>query len=129
MNIDNTNLLYSAPEIVSGSELSDSDMLTMATYRFPNKNYATLRHWMIIDIVGTEQQLKKIIDAKKSPTIVYYHSVDSTRLENSTQNNQSYSDYQISCKDNLFETEKTVYLLMGKGFRKTVSASLFSLLK
>jgi len=129
MNINNTHLLYSAPEIVSGSELSDSDMLTMAICRFPNKNHVNLKHWMIIDIVGTEQQLKNIKDAKKSPTIVYYHSVDCTHPENSRQKNQSYSDYQISCKDNLFETEKTVYLLMGKGFRKTASASLFSLLK
>gem|GEM_PF-6996815 len=129
MNINNTNLLYSTPEIVSGSELSESDMLAMATYRFPNKKHITLKHWMIIEIIGTEQQLKSIKDAKKNPTIVYYHSIDSTHPENSTQNNHSYSDYQISCNDSLFETEETVYLLMGKGFRKTASASLVSLLK
>lgn len=129
MNINTTDLLYSTPETASGSELSESDMLAMATYRFPNKKHITLKNWMIIDIVGTEQQMKKIKDAKKNPTIVYYHSIDSTHPENPMQNHQSYSDYQISCNDSLFETEETVYLLMGKGFRKTASASLITLLK
>jgi hypothetical protein len=104
-------------------------MLAMAIYRFPNKKHIALKHWMIIDIIGTEQQLKNIKDTKKNPTFVYYHLIDSTHPEKSTQNNQSYSDYLISCNDSLFETEETVYLLMGKGFRKTASASLVSLLK
>lgn len=128
MNIHSGDLLYSIPEVVSGSELSESNMLAIATYKYPNKKHVILKHWMIIDIVGTEHELKNIRHTNKTPTVVYYHLKNSLPAGSLQEDNPSYSDYQISYIDGFFETEEIVYILIGKGFRKTASASLVLLL-
>lgn len=122
-----SDVLYSIPKLVSGSELSAVEMLAIATLRYPNKTYVILRHWMIIDIVGAELALQEIKRTKKNPTVVYYSLADNTPSRLLKEDSQSCSDYQISYNDGFFETEETVYLLMGKGFRKTASTHLASL--
>jgi len=129
MIMHSTDLLYGIPEIVLGSELSESEMLIIATCKYPNKKYVVLKHWMLIDIVDAALELKKIKSPTETHTVVYYSLIDGTLSGTSQEDQSSYSDYQISYNDGFFETEKTVYLLMSKGFRKTASARLVSLLK
>jgi subtilase family serine protease len=128
MTTNRSDLLYSIPKVFTGSELSEMDMLTIATHRYPNKKHIALKHWIIIDIIVSETELKEIKHANKNPTVVY-SLTDSKPSETPLKNNQSCSDYQISYNDGFFETEETIYLLMGKGFRKIASARLVSLLK
>jgi hypothetical protein len=129
MIMHSTDLLYSIPEIVSGSELPESEMLMIASHKYPNKKYVILKHWMLIDIIDTSPKLKKTKSPTKTQTVVYYSLTERNLSGASQQDMMSYSDYQISYNDGFFETEKTVYLLMSKGFRKTASARLVSLLK
>jgi hypothetical protein len=128
MSTHRSDLIYSIPQVFTGSELSEMDMLTIATHRYPNKKYITLKHWMIIDIIVSEPELKEIKRVNKHPTVVY-SLTNSKPSEIPLKNNQSYSDYQISYNDGFFETEETIYLLLGKGLRNAASARLVSLLK
>lgn len=120
MNIHSTDLIYGIPEVISGSELSELDMLALASKNFPNKEHCTLWRWMIIDILVMEPELSKIKANGQKPIVVYAQPIEG---------NSSCSDYQVSFNGNIFETHDMVYILMGEGFRTTANAKLFSLLE
>jgi len=128
MNIGYTKLLYGAPEEFLGSVLPETDMLAIAAQKFPDKKHITLKQWMIIDIVGSRHELEKILSTKKNPIIVYYSVSDNAPKDRLQEDDSSYSEYQVSYKDGLFETEETIYILMGMGFRTTINITLLSLL-
>jgi len=121
-------LAYSTIETISGPNLPELDLIAIATQQSPYKSCHVLKNWMIIDIIGTEQELKEIVPRGREPTIVYVSSTGD-EADMPRKHNGLCSDYQVSLVDFFFETNEEIYILTGKGYRTTASVGLVSLLR
>ena len=106
----------------SGCVLEDREAVERAQVLYPEKGYCLVQDWVLLDLAGPEESLKRIRDEGFEPTILYSRRVvfDSRRRVDIGGWIRSMFQQSLSA-EGFFETKNSVYILLGKGFRKQVA--------
>lgn len=88
---------------------------------YPGKKYCLVEAWVLLDLFGPEESLKRIREEGFEPTILYSHRVVFDSRRRVDFGGWIRSTFQLTLSsEGYFETRNTTYILIGNGFRKRV---------
>lgn len=120
-----TELLSGDAPVVVGACQSDTDGIALYKKHFSEKPYCLVKNWSLIDLNLTQEHREMVERAGSEPILMYasYVIYDSQRRFDT--GNWVRSTLMLRLIENcLFETQNTVYILVGDGKRKTADPSV-----
>lgn len=115
------DLFYGPAEVRPGADLSDVELIEFALNNCANKPYCIVRQWMIIDVLMSEKRSREIEQLGMRPSVVYAANIVHDSRDRVSTDNWLLSTYQVSFGNCFFETRNSLYILAGRGFRKSAS--------
>lgn len=104
---------------LGGSELGHDEAILLAETEFPIKPWCLVRNWVIYDI--SDESFSAFVRSGLQPTMMYADTIvrdEQNRWESGEWVRSSpLRSFRQGC---LFETENTVYVLLGDGHRAGV---------
>jgi hypothetical protein len=124
-----SQLFYSAGEEVPGWDGSEEDLISLAATAFPRKAFCVVRQWILIDLTVTPDEAEKLKNLGLLSATLYAHEVVFDSRNRFQAGMWVRSNFGVSFSEGcMFETNSTVYLLLGAGQRKAASlAAAFSM--
>ena len=116
-----SQLLYGAGEEVVGWEDSQEDLISLVATAFPGKAFCVVKRWIFIDLIVTSEEKEKLTKFGLLPATLFAHEVVLDSKERFQPSMWVRSNFGISSHRYMFETKKTVYLLLGPGLKKEAS--------
>jgi len=115
-------LLFGAGVPMAGLEMSDEEAIECVRKRFRFAEYCLVRDWIWAELDVTEEQRAFLEKTRRQPVVVYAHTViyDSARRWDVGDFVRTSPLHQFH-DGFLFETVRTVYVLLGDGIRKRVA--------
>lgn len=112
---------------MAGSDLQDNALLSFARKHNPTKSCCIVRDWFYLDLETSEAERGLLTRRGWKPAVVLALSVVHDERERFPPGGWVKSGLQVafvgSC---IFETDNTLYLLQGWGYRKSVSTKVLS---
>jgi hypothetical protein len=115
------DLLFGPAQPLSGSKLSNDELIELAADSFTGKPFCIVRRWMVLDVMLPEFQEREIKAQGLEATRLFAQAAvfDS---ENTYQPGDSiFSDFQREFDGCIFESKHRIFILAGRGARKHVS--------
>ena len=104
---------------LAGCALPDQEAIERAKALYPNKKFCLVQDWVLLDLVGPEADIGRIRREGLEPVILYSHRVIFDSKRRVDFGGWIRSLFQLSFShEGFFETKNTVYILVGRGFRK-----------
>lgn len=116
-----SQLLYGAGEERPGWQGSQEDLISLAAKTFPGKAFCVVKQWILIDLTVTSAEKDKLTTLGLLPATLFAHEVVLDSQGRFQPSMWVRSNFGISSSAYMFETNKTVYLLLGSGLRKEAS--------
>jgi hypothetical protein len=116
-----SQLFYGAGEEVPGWDGTQEDLISLAATKFPGKAFCVVRQWILIDLTVTTDEAEKLKNFGLLPATLYAHEVVHDSQGRFQPSMWVRSNFGVSSTDYIFETKRTVYLLLGLGMRKAAS--------
>ena len=116
-----SQLLCGAGEEVVGWAGSQEDLISLAATAFPGKAFCVVKQWIFIDLIVTSEEKEKLTKLGLLPATLFAHEVVLDSKERFQPSMWVRSNFGISSHRYMFETKKTVYLLLGPGLKKEAS--------
>lgn len=96
----------------------------------PGKPYCSVRQWILVDLDISDDKKALVTEQGFQPILLYAHTVVTDSARRFSPGDWVRSTLLVERKSNcLFETQNSVYILLGTGSRKTaepaVVASIF----
>jgi len=96
----------------------------------PGKPYCSVRGWTLVDLDISDAKKALVVEQGFQPILLYAHTVVIDSARRFTPGDWVRSTLLVELKNNyLFETNNSVYILLGAGSRKTadpvIVASIF----
>jgi hypothetical protein len=123
-------------EILTGATMADAPALEAVGWR-TNKPHCAVYSWVLIDVLGAQTTLTAPVrnatplrfedglpsDAKPSSPLVLYSHYVAFHSTNGFQKGDAVRSAYATAFDgrSIFETEDTIFILMGKGFRRSAT--------
>ncbi|MDP5799759.1 hypothetical protein P3827_29935 [Pseudomonas aeruginosa] len=114
-------LFYGEGKATPGWEGSQEDLIALAAKAFPGKAFCVVRQWILIDLTVTPAEREKLTTLGLLPATLYAHEVVFDSQSRFQPSMWVRSNFGISSAAFMFETKKTVYLLLGAGQKKEAS--------
>lgn len=103
----------------------EADGVELAKQSFPGKPYCTVRQWVLIDLDTSEEMKVTIAEKGFHPVLLYAHEVVFDSRGRFLPGDWVRSTLLVELREScLFETENTVYILLGDGARKQADPSI-----
>ncbi|WP_115147681.1 DUF6957 family protein [Pseudomonas jessenii] len=115
------DVLYGPARTMGGSRLDDDELIKLAREEFKGKPFCVVRNWMILDVMLSESQESRIKRQGLQPTVLYVHHVVFNTEARISDGDTVISGYQKDFHGCFFESNDTLFILAGRGFRKHVS--------
>src|SRR5690606_28271314 len=116
------DLLDGAGNVMEGATMTEGDAKDYVRQRFPNTGYCIVRNWIWLDIDlpdGGDELFERI---GRKPVVIYAHDVVYDSMARWSPGSFVSTSYLRDFYDGyLFQTDKTVYVLLGDGLQKRVS--------
>lgn len=110
-------------EPVTGCDLSAEEAITLAQGRFAQHSFCLVQDWTILDLKTTGEELEALHSRGLEPVVVYALRVVSDSRGRFNPGDWVRSSFQLSYEEaGFFLTKNTVYVLLGKGSRQTITA-------
>ena len=124
-----SEFFYGEGEVVSGWEGDDGALIERANVCHPGKPYCLVRKWIVADLQLTPVELEQFRTESVLPMALFAHEVVRDSRNRFSPGHWVRSNYGISYNcPSMFETQGTVYLLLGDGYRKRATHdTVFSL--
>lgn len=117
-----SQLFYCAGEELAGWEGSQEDLISLAAKAFPGKAFCIVRQWILIDLTVNSDEKEKLTRLGLLPATLYAHEVVFDSRSRFQAGMWVRSNFGVSFSEGcMFETNNTVYLLLGAGLRKVAS--------
>lgn len=118
------DFLYGTGVPVPGCELSMAEAVAEVSQHYPGKPYCLVRSWTVVDLLDSQGQL--LTDSEgEALRVLFAHEVVFDSAGRFAPGWWVRSNYACSWKnDEFFETRRTVYVLLGDGFQKSVDERL-----
>jgi hypothetical protein len=125
--IDKDRFLNGASEGVQGTSLSLDAAKEEVLRRFPGKSYCLVTHWIVADVLMTDQARTVVEVGGRKTRMVYAHTVIEDQAGRFEPGWWARSSWEVCYdQDGFFETRSTVYVLMGEGQRKETSIEVIN---
>lgn len=122
-----SDLLWSPAVEMSGSGADDAHLLRAVAENFPGQAVCVVRHWMVIDVMFTQEGAPASWRPGLTRSVLYANSSIEVG-ESNCQRSEVVSGFAHRFEDYFFETEDKLYILAGRGFRRQASCAAFSAL-
>ena len=104
--------------------------IALAQELSPGKPYCSVRQWILVDLDISDDKKELVTEQGFQPVLLYAHTVVTDSARRFSPGDWLRSTLLVERKSNcLFETQNSVYILLGTGSRKTaepaVVASIF----
>lgn len=104
--------------------------IALAQELCPGKPYCSVRQWILVDLDISDDKKALVTEHGFQPILLYAHTVVTDSARRFSPGDWVRSTLLVERKSNcLFETQNSVYILLGTGSRKTaepaVVASIF----
>ncbi|RKS18937.1 hypothetical protein BJ917_4637 [Pseudomonas sp. WPR_5_2] len=117
-----SQLLYGAGEEIPGWLGSQEDLIALAAKSFPGKAFCVVKQWILIDLTVTPEEKEKLTNLGLLPMTLFAHEVVFDSRNRFQPSMWVRSNFGVSFSEAcMFETNSTVYLLLGSGLRKEAS--------
>jgi hypothetical protein len=116
-----SQLLYGAGEEVAGWRGTQNELIEFAADTFPGKAFCVVKQWILIDLTVTPTEKDKLSGLGLLPATLFAHEIVLDSQNRFQPSMWVRSNFGISSSPYMFETKKTVYLLLGPGLRKEAS--------
>ena len=116
-----SQLLYGAGEEVAGWRGTQDELIEFAADAFPGKAFCVVKQWILIDLTVTPTEKDKLTGLGLLPATLFAHEIVLDSQNRFQPSMWVRSNFGISSSPYMFETKKTVYLLLGPGLRKEAS--------
>jgi hypothetical protein len=114
-----SQLFYGAGEEVAGWEGSQEHLISLAAKSFPGKAFCVVKQWILIDLTVTPYEKEKVTNLGLLPMTLFAHEVVLDSKGRFQPKMWVRSNFGKSFTEGcMFETKRTVYLLLGAGQRK-----------
>jgi hypothetical protein len=85
----------------------------------PGKSYCSVRQWILVDLDISDAKKELVIERGFQPILLYAHTVVTDSARRFAPGDWVRSTLLVELKNNfLFETNNSVYILLGAGNRK-----------
>jgi hypothetical protein len=115
---------YGDGEVVPGWQCTQEELIGLAEQTFPGKPFCLVKQWIIADLQLTQAEQDRLASMGLLPKAVYSHEVVLDSRRRFSPGHFVRTNFGIShdhpC---MFETQSTVYLLLGDGVRKPAALS------
>jgi hypothetical protein len=119
-----TDLLNGAGETMLGHEFTNEEAVARARERFPGKPFCLVRDWIWIDMSMPDAVRAELERTARQPAMLYAHQVILDSAWRFAPGDWVRSSFLVAFTDDcFFETENSVYVLLGNGVRKTAELS------
>jgi hypothetical protein len=115
------DLLFGPAQPLSGSNLSNDELIELAAESFTEKPFCIVRRWMILDVMLPEFQEREIKAQGLEATRLYAQSSEFDSESTYLPGDSILSDFQCEFDGCIFESKHRIFILAGRGARKHVS--------
>lgn len=115
------DLLFGPAQPLSGSNLSNDELIELAAESFTEKPFCIVRQWMILDVMLPEFQEREIKAQGFEATRLYAQSSEFDSENTYLPGDSILSDFQREFDGCIFESKHRIFILAGRGARKHVS--------
>lgn len=116
-----SKFLYGAGKEVSGWQGTQDELISLAAKAFPGKAFCVVKQWILIDLTVTPAEKEKLNGLGLLPATLFAHEIVLDSQNRFQPTMWIRSNFGVSSSLYMFETKKTVYLLLGSGLRKEAS--------
>ncbi|MGF6457910.1 DUF6957 family protein [Pseudomonas frederiksbergensis] len=124
-----SRLLYGAGEEMPGWQGTQEDLISLAAKAFPGKAFCVVQQWILINLTVNSDEKEKLSGLGLLPATLFAHEIVLDSKGRFQPSMWVRSNFGVSFTEGcMFETNSTVYLLLGAGQRKEASiAAAFSM--
>lgn len=125
-----SEFLSSEGEVINSICDDEAAGVAMAQELCPEKPYCSVRQWVLVDLDISDNKKAMVTEQGFQPVLLYAHVVVTDSARRFEPGDWVRSTLLVDLKSNcLFETQNSVYILLGAGSRKVaapaVVASIF----
>jgi len=113
-----SQLLYGAGKEMPGWQGTQDELVALAAKAFPGKAFCVVKQWILIDLTVTPSEKDKLTGLGLLPATLFAHEIVLDSQGRFQPSMWVRSNFGVSSSPYIFETKKTVYLLLGPGLRK-----------
>lgn len=118
---DISQLLYGAGQEAPGWQGTQDELIALAAKTFPGKAFCVVKQWILIDLTVNPDEKEKLSGLGLLPATLFAHEIVLDSKGRFQPQMWVRSNFGVSSSPYMFETKKTVYLLLGQGLRKEAS--------
>lgn len=122
------DLFFGSAQPLPGADLDDEALLKFTCEEFPGKDFCIVRQWMLIDVILSDDQENLIRSKGLRPSVIYAQAMITKEGAKAGAQHGVLSDFQLTFEDCFFETKDMLYILAGRGSRKSASKPTVSAL-
>jgi hypothetical protein len=108
-----------AEKLLPGSNLENERLIEIAKKSFSGRRFSIVRHWTLIDVMLRDLDAKAIEAEGAAPVVLYAQDTVYDSGKGNPSGMGVVSSFQIKSQDCFFETRDMLYMLAGRGVRKT----------
>ena len=116
-----SQLLYGVGEEMPGWQGTQDELIALAANAFPGNAFCVVKQWILIDLTVTPAEKEKLTGLGLLSATLFAHEVVLDSRNRFQPTMWVRSNFGVSSSAYMFETKKTVYLLLGPGLRKEAS--------
>jgi hypothetical protein len=117
-----SQLLYGAGKEVPGWQGIQDELIAFAAKTFPGKAFCVVKQWILIDLTVNPDEKEKLTGLGLLPATLFAHEIVLDSKGRFQAGMWVRSNFGVSFTEGcVFETNNTVYLLLGPGLRKEAS--------
>lgn len=116
-----SQLLYGAGKEAPGWQSTQDELIALAANTFPGKAFCVVKQWILIDLTVNSAEKAKLSGLGLLTATLFAHEIVLDSQNRFQPSMWVRSNFGISSSPYMFETKKTVYLLLGPGLRKEAS--------
>ncbi len=117
-----SQLLYGPGEHMSGWQGTQDELIALAAKAFPGKAFCVVKEWILIDLTVTPDEKEKLTGLGLLSMALLAHEIVLDSKGRFQPSMWVRSNFGVSFTEGcMFETNNTVYLLLGSGLKKEAS--------
>ncbi|EUB86990.1 DUF6957 family protein [Pseudomonas sp. GM30] len=122
------DVLYGPALMLGGSRLENDELIKLAREEFDGQPFCIVRNWMMLDILLPENEERDVRKRGLQPTVLLVHEAVFDSEGRIAARDSFITGFQKDYYGCFLESEETLFILAGRGFRKHVSSPAFQAL-
>jgi hypothetical protein len=120
-----SDFLSGSGEVIHSACDDEAAGIALAQELCPGKPYCSVRQWILVDLDISDDKKALVAEQGFQPILLYAHTVVTDSARRFSPGDWVRSTLLVDLKNNyLFETQNSVYILLGAGSRKAAEPAV-----